>query len=56
MKQLSTQSQGCLKARINFALGKNLNISPYNQNYETNIFALPPEPRAVANAIIGWKE
>ena len=36
--------------------GKTLNISPYNQHYESNIFALPPEPRAVANAIIGWKE
>jgi len=36
--------------------GKTLNISPYNHQYETNIYALPPEPRAVANAIIGWKE
>lgn len=36
--------------------GKTLNISPYNHRFESNIFALPPEPRAVANAIIGWKE
>ena len=36
--------------------GKTLNISPYNHQFERNIFALPPEPRAVANAIIGWKE
>jgi hypothetical protein len=35
--------------------GRALNISPYNSNYEKNIYALPPEPRAVANAIIGWK-
>ena len=35
--------------------GRALNISPYNSEYEKNIYALPPEPRAVANAIIGWK-
>ena len=31
-----------------------LNISPYNKNYETDVYALPPEPRAVSNAIIGY--
>jgi hypothetical protein len=31
-----------------------LNISPYNKKYETNVYALPPEPRAVSNAIIGY--
>jgi hypothetical protein len=36
--------------------GKTLNISPYNKNYEWNNYALGPEPRAVANAIIGWKD
>ena len=36
--------------------GKTLNISPYNKEYEKNIFALPPEPRAVANTIIGFVE
>jgi hypothetical protein len=36
--------------------GKELNISPYNSNYESDIWALPPEPRAVANAVIGWQE
>ena len=36
--------------------GKTLNISPYNHQYEKNIYSLPPEPRAVANAIIGWQE
>jgi exopolysaccharide biosynthesis protein len=36
--------------------GKNLNISPYNKDYEKDIYSLPPEPRAVANAIIGWTE
>ena len=36
--------------------GKTLNISPYNKNYEKNIFAMPPEPRAVANTIIGFVE
>ena len=36
--------------------GKTLNISPYNKDYERNIYALPPEPRAVANAVIGYVE
>lgn len=36
--------------------GKIMNISPYNKNYEKDIYALPPEPRFVANAIIGWVE
>jgi hypothetical protein len=31
-----------------------LNISPYNSNYENDVYALPPEPRAVSNAIIGF--
>ena len=35
--------------------GKLLNISPYNSNYEKDIFSLPPEPRFVSNAIIGWQ-
>lgn len=34
--------------------GQPINISPYNKNYEQNVCALPPEPRAVANAIIGY--
>jgi hypothetical protein len=34
--------------------GQTLNISPYNSAYETNMYALPPEPRAVSNAIIGF--
>ena len=29
-----------------------LNISPYNRDYERNVYALPPQPRAVANAIV----
>ncbi|MEA1897937.1 MAG: phosphodiester glycosidase family protein [Bacteroidota bacterium] len=33
-----------------------LNISPYNSKYERNIYSLPPEPRAVANAILGIYE
>lgn len=33
---------------------KTINISPYNSGYERDIFALPPEPRAVSNAIIGF--
>lgn len=32
--------------------GKVLNISPYNSEYERNRFALPPEPRAVSNAVV----
>lgn len=31
-----------------------LNISPYNSKYMNGEFALPPEPRAVSNAIIGF--
>ncbi len=37
-------------------LDKVLNISPYNSNYENNVYSLPPEPRAVANAVIGWQD
>ena len=33
---------------------KTLNISPYNHNYESNIYSLPPEPRAVSNAVLGY--
>lgn len=36
--------------------GEIMNISPYNKNYEKDIYALPPEPRFVANAIVGWIE
>jgi exopolysaccharide biosynthesis protein len=31
-----------------------INISPYNQAYERDVFALPPEPRPVANIVIGY--
>ena len=34
--------------------GYTLNISPYNSKYEQDVYALPPEPRAVSNAIIGY--
>lgn len=34
--------------------GKTLNISPYNSKYEENVYALPPEPRAVSNVIMGY--
>ena len=34
--------------------GNTVNISPYNKNYEADVYALPPEPRAVSNAIIGF--
>lgn len=34
--------------------GKTLNISPYNHNYEYGNYSLPPEPRAVSNAVIGY--
>jgi glycosyltransferase involved in cell wall biosynthesis len=36
--------------------GNIMNISPYNKNYEKDIYALPPEPRFVANAIMSWIE
>jgi glycosyltransferase involved in cell wall biosynthesis len=35
-----------------YADGKTLNISPYNQAYEYNVYALPPQSRAVSNAVI----
>lgn len=35
---------------------KIMNISPYNKDYEKDIYSLPPEPRFVANAIVGWIE
>jgi glycosyltransferase involved in cell wall biosynthesis len=31
-----------------------VNISPYNRDYEQNVYALPPQPRAVANIVIGY--
>jgi len=34
---------------------KTLNISPYNHEYEKDVYSLPPEPRAVANVVIGWQ-
>ena len=30
-----------------------INISPYNRDYEQNVHALPPQPRAVANIVLG---
>jgi glycosyltransferase involved in cell wall biosynthesis len=33
--------------------GETLNISPYNQDYERNVYSLPPEPRSVANVVVG---
>ena len=36
--------------------GQVMNISPYNKNYEKDIYSLPPEPRFVANTIMGWIE
>jgi hypothetical protein len=36
--------------------GNVMNISPYNKNYENDIYSLPPEPRFVANAIMAWIE
>ena len=36
--------------------GKIMNISPYNKKYEEDIYSLPPEPRFVANAVMGWIE
>ncbi len=34
--------------------GKERNISPYNKAYEENVYTLPPEPRSVSNAIMGY--
>jgi len=36
--------------------GRTLNISPYNSDYEQDMYALSPEPRAVSNAILGFIE
>jgi glycosyltransferase involved in cell wall biosynthesis len=36
--------------------GQIMNISPYNKNYEKDIYSLPPKPRFVANTIMGWIE
>ncbi len=30
-----------------------VNISPYNEDYERNVYSMPPQPRAVSNAVIG---
>ena len=34
--------------------GKQLHISPYNRDYEQNVYSMPPQPRAVANVVIGY--
>ncbi len=31
-----------------------LNISPYNRDYEQNVYSMPPQPRAVSNAVVGF--
>jgi len=36
--------------------GHTKNISPYNREYENNVYSLPPEPRAVSNAVIGFMD
>ena len=33
-----------------------MNISPYNKNYEKDIYSLPPEPRFVSNIVMAWTE
>ena len=33
-----------------------LNISPYNSKYERNVYSMPPEPRAVSNAVLAVLE
>ena len=35
---------------------KIMNISPYNKNYEKDIYSLSPEPRFVSNIIMAWVE
>ncbi len=34
--------------------GEIMNISTNNKNYKEDIYSLPPEPRFVANAVMGW--
>ena len=38
------------------ACGRVLNISPYNSDYEREVISLPPEPRPVGNAVLGWQD
>lgn len=35
--------------------GRPINISPYNSDYQNNVVALPPQPRPVASAVIGYQ-
>jgi Phosphodiester glycosidase/Glycosyl transferases group 1 len=39
-----------------FVDGEIVNISPYNKDYEEDIYSLPPEPRFVSNIVFGWKD
>ena len=32
--------------------GKQLNVTPYNQNYDDNPYSLPPQPRRIGSAIL----
>ena len=34
--------------------GETVNISPYNPGYEQNVWSMPPCPRPVSNAVIGY--
>jgi exopolysaccharide biosynthesis protein len=56
------RSQGCVSA-LGFDPGgsstlvvghETVNISPYHPDYESNVFSLPPRPRGVSNAVIGY--
>jgi glycosyltransferase involved in cell wall biosynthesis len=38
------------------ASGRVLNISPFNSAYENDVLSLPPEPRPVGNAVLGWQD
>ncbi len=62
-------AESLLKAGIKKAMGfdpggsstlvienKIMNISPYNKDYEKDIYSLKPEPRFVSNIIMGWVE
>ena len=31
-----------------------LNISPYHPDYERNVYSMPPEPRGVGSAVVGY--
>ena len=67
MKTFSLVGTPCLLTSVTTAMGfdpggsatlvvgtETANVSPYNHDYERNVYSLPPEPRSVASVVVGY--